>query len=129
MNKCPHCGKLTITALAAWWSGSDSPAICKACQGVSYVRTSESNGILVVTQILVACVGLGAFVAQSWWGLSIGLCVPLAFYVLNWTRATLVPTTPEDVKAARRAGWVVIMVCGAVLCGAYALRKVLGHGA
>jgi hypothetical protein len=108
MKQCPHCHQPTISGFAKWWSGSSAPATCSACGGLSYVRTSESNGIFVVASLILGATAFTAFLAQAASVLVLGACLAFAYYVWSWRRATLVPTSPENTASAQAFAWVIV---------------------
>jgi hypothetical protein len=104
---CPRCHEFSISELAKRWSDRASPAECATCGCLSHVLMSTSSGIGAGTFLLLVgsigtAVGPMSFVAAM-----SGICLTVAFNMLAWRRAVLVPIPKESVNKEKAANWFV----------------------
>jgi hypothetical protein len=109
---CPHCRK--AGGIKTWekrFSSRGNPVTCRLCGGLSHVLASSAGGTFVVTGFLFVVAVLVGALAHSWLaGLSIFL-LAVAYNQWVWRREILWPIPKENAQAARRANWVLTVVC------------------
>ena len=118
MYACPHCDATSISWLEKAWSGSASPARCRDCGHLSYVRTfwhvwPGLVATLVLTGGLWVAIALGSAVVAVFGALA---CCGLFAYAFH--RERLVPTSIEQVAAGRPYAWGMVALIGLVVAAA-----------
>ena len=115
-----------VSPFAKWWSGSSSPARCAFCGQLSFVRTSEATGILIMSLAIVLTTIVTAFVWQSLAALIVGVPVAILYYARGWRGATLVPVSREQARRAAGDGWLFLAVVALGIVLYLALRQGTG---
>jgi hypothetical protein len=115
MTSCPHCMKNGITLWAKFWSGSASPAKCKACGGLSYVHSKYRHGFqsawpTVVTWLAIVFSIFLLFKTNSLWWLAI---LPFIWFAGNLWELAILPLdkiTETEVEERKRFGNIFLVI-------------------
>ena len=106
MPTCPHCNHAGFTQLGKWAARDLSPVACSLCGALAFIPSYRKSGILVVSMLLLAAVGLVAVATKSMVVGALGLVGATSFYVWRMRAAPLERTWRAHTVAGAKAGLV-----------------------
>jgi hypothetical protein len=103
MYTCPECRLQGIRTLAKWWSWPAAPAKCRHCNSLFTSPVRESGIHTVIAAIAITLSGFASIALHSAWPVWLTICACFAAFGVKWHQQSLLPLSPAQVSAWRRA--------------------------